>query len=116
MTTWETMKIFDFGKKKGTEKRAEDRRKGSGDYDGPERRSGRDRRGLKFALRFKIGRPLGPLEDWLAEHYPDEHRLHIEGISDDFHVKDVQVVFATADQRAGFRSVLAIYLSKGEII
>ena len=110
------MKFFSLGKSDDQNRRekGDDRRRGTdANYRGPERRKGGDRRGLDVGLRFKTSHPLGPIEDWLSDHYPDAHRLNIAGMSDDFAVKEVQVVFATVEQREAFKLALSNYLSSG---
>lgn len=108
------MKLFNLGGKPSGDKtpRKGDRRKAGSDanYTGPERRRGVDRRGLGFGLRFKTERAVGPIEEWLDEHMPDQHRITIEGISEDLSVKDVRVVFASAEQRETFKAALSIYI------
>jgi len=110
------MKFFSLGKSDDKDRRekGQDRRTGANsDYRGPERRKGGDRRGLDVGLKFKTARPLGPIEDWLVSHYPDTHRLQIAGMSDDFSVKEVQIVFATVEQRETFKLALSNYLTNG---
>ncbi len=114
------MKLFNLGGKPSSDKtpRSGDRRKaGSGaHYTGPERRQGADRRGLGYGLKFKTERAVGPIEEWLDRYMADQHRLTIEGMSDDLTIKDVRVVFATEEQRATFKAALSIYIQTAEFI
>lgn len=108
------MKLFDLGRSSPdpSNPRKGDRRKAGSDehYSGLERRTGVDRRGLGFGLKFKTDRAIGPIEDWLHEHMPQQHRLTIEGLSDDLTTKEVRVVFAQEDQRVLFKAALSHYI------
>lgn len=106
------MKFFSLGgDNKNRTPRGRDRRRAGStvSYDGPERRSGVDRRGLIYGLKFKTERPVGPIEDWLDDNFPGDYRLSIEGISDDLHTKEVRAVFAHEDQRVTFKAFLVTY-------
>lgn len=104
------MKLFGLNKKtENTTPRKGDRRSGTDkNYSGAERRQG-DRRGLKVGIKFKLSRALGPVEDWLEEHFPGEHLLSIENISDDFEEKEVRVLLSTTAQRDAFAAFLRAY-------
>ncbi|MEQ8322267.1 MAG: hypothetical protein RH946_18545 [Rhodospirillales bacterium] len=108
------MKFFDLGRPapEKSNPRDGDRRKTGSDahYSGLDRRAGVDRRGLGFGLKFKTERAIGPIEDWLHEHMPHQHRLTIEGMSDDLTTKEVRVVFAREDQRVIFKAALSHYI------
>lgn len=109
------MKPFELGSKKiapGSDPRADERRKESkASFDGPDRRQGADRRGLKYGLKFKTSSAVGPIEDWLNDNFPGESHLAISGMSDDFAVKEIQVSFASADDRQNFKDFLSDYLN-----
>jgi len=114
------MKLFDLFGKSPDDKtpRSGDRRRAGSDahYTGPERRIGADRRGLSYGLKFKTKRAVAPIEEWLDRYMPGQHRLTIEGMSDDLTTKDVRVVFATEEQRTTFRAGLSLYIQTGEFI
>ena len=108
------MKLFNLGKKDvptKAEPRSGDRRRGDDPtYAGKERRQETDRRGLLVGLKFKTSKPVGPIEDWLSDKFPDTHHFMIESMSDDLYVKEVKVVFATTDQREHFKTYLSAYI------
>ena len=114
------MKLFNLGGKSPDDKtpRSGDRRRAGSDaaYTGPERRQGPDRRGLAYGLKFKTKRAVGPIEEWLERYMPGDHRLTIEGMSDDLTTKEVRVVFATEEQRTTFKAALSIYIQTAEFI
>lgn len=103
------MKFFSLGSSSGDKTpRTGERRTSEDDsrQGGPDRRAGADRRGLTYGLKFKTGRAVGPIEDWLEDNFPGEYRLTIEGMSDDLHTKEIRVVFADDDQRVTFKAFL----------
>lgn len=114
------MKLFDLGGKPAEDKtpRTGDRRQGGSDtdYAGPDRRQGADRRGLGYGLRFQTERAVAPIEDWLERHMPAQHRLTVEGMSDDLRTKEIKVLFASADQREKFKAALGSYVRHGEFM
>jgi len=65
---------------------------------------------LKFTLKFRTSCEIAPIEDWLQQHQPGRHALTIEGFSDDFIDRDVQVLFASSDQRNRFKAFLRDYV------
>ena len=77
---------------------------------GEERRQETDRRGLLVGLKFKTSKPVGPIEDWLNDQFPDAHHFMIESMSDDLYVKEIKVVFATTEQRERFKTYLSAYI------
>jgi len=103
------MKFFSLGGfGKDARPRSGERRRNGGDgYDGPERRSGADRRGLTYGLKFRTQGSLAALEEWLDARFPGDYRLTIEGMSDDLRTKEVRAVFAREDQRAALKFYLA---------
>ena len=109
------MKIFNLGNKDvpgKAEPRSGDRRSGENSaYEGEERRQETDRRGLLVGLKFKTGKPIGPIEDWLQTNFSDTHHFAIESMSEDLYIKEIKVVFATVEQRDEFKVFLAEYVS-----
>ncbi len=107
------MRVFDLFRPTPSTERGPDRRSTSGQsFKGLNRRNGADRRGLRFGLTFKTTEPLAPLEEWLAESFPDLHRFTIEDMSEDLSVKHVRVIFANETDRATFREYLKDYLHR----
>jgi len=69
-----------------------------------------DEHDLKYALKFKTSCEIAPIEDWLQQHQPGRHALTIEGFSDDFIDREVQVLFASTDLRSKFKAFLSDYV------
>ena len=108
------MKLFNLGKKDDpakAEPRSGDRRRSEDpNYAGEERRQETDRHGLSVGLKFKTGKPIGPIEEWLNDKFPGSRHFMIESMSDDLYVKEIKVVFSTAEQREHFKTYLSAYL------
>lgn len=105
------MKSFDLFRLGNSAPRGPERRKSSKpDFKGLNRRAGADRRGLTYGLTFKTVAALAPLEEWLVENFPDQHRFTIEDMSEDLSVKHVRVLFTDDVDRQEFREYLKDYL------
>jgi len=61
-------------------------------------------------LKFKTGKPIGPIEEWLNDKFPGSRHFMIESMSDDLYVKEIKVVFSTAEQHEHFKTYLSAYL------
>lgn len=106
-----TMNLFELLFSSPDNRRREDRRKcRDPNYNGPERRKSRDRRGLSFGIKFETFRTIGPIEDWLEGMMAGRYLVSIEGISDDLDSKHVRVMFAEEADREAFRAYIADYI------
>lgn len=105
------MKSFDLFRLANPTARGPERRKAkTSNFKGLERRAGPERRGLNYGLTFKTSAALAPLEEWLAENFPGQHRFTIEDMSEDLLVKHVRVLFTDDADRQDFREYLRDYL------
>ena len=64
------------------------------DFKGVDRRKNGVRTTFACGLTFKTSFAIGPIEDWLKEHFEDEYRLNFQDISNDLSVKQIRVAFA----------------------
>ena len=103
MDRYKTMGIFEIiaggsQNKKPTTERT--------DFKGVDCRKNGVRTTFSCGLTFKTSFAIGPIEDWLKEHFEDEYRLNFQDMSNDLTVKQIRVAFAIPSQRDAFKEFL----------
>lgn len=76
------------------------------EFKGVDRRNGVERSEFTCGLTFKTALAVGPIEDWLNDHFAGDYRLNLQGMSDDLRTKQIRIAFAMPFQRDAFKEFL----------